>query len=141
MLYRYDTPYKPGSVGRPLPNLEVKVVDPETGKLAGVGKEGELWFKGPNVALGYINNPEATKGSFDSEGFYHTGDLVECGEFLGSVKCQGRAWKVDSSLKANVQPLLCLARRIRTILDQGSTEGAYQVQRVSIFTEKRHDNS
>ncbi|KAJ3327213.1 hypothetical protein HDU93_002089 [Gonapodya sp. JEL0774] len=79
-LYRHDTPYHRGSVGTPLPNMEIKVVDPDTGKLVGFNKEGELWFKGPNVCKGYINNPEATKGSFTDDGFYKTGDIVVINE-------------------------------------------------------------
>lgn len=73
LLYRHDTPYKRGSVGMPLPNLEIKVVDPETKQPVGFNQEGELWVKGPNRSLGYINNPEATKGSFTEDGFYMTG--------------------------------------------------------------------
>lgn len=67
--------------------MEAKVVDPETGELVGVGKEGELLIKGPNVALGYINNPEATEKSF-RDGFYWTGDLVECDE-MGRFTIKG----------------------------------------------------
>ncbi|KAI9030493.1 phenylacetyl-CoA ligase [Hyaloraphidium curvatum] len=80
LLYRHNTPYKRGSVGVPLPNLEVKVVDPETLEPVGYNKEGELWIRGPNVALGYVNNPEATRGSWTEDGFYKTGDLVSCDE-------------------------------------------------------------
>lgn len=73
--------YEPGSVGMPLPNTEVKVVDPTSGEPVGFGKEGELWIKGPQVAvLGYQNNPEATRNAFTSDGWLKTGDLVACNE-------------------------------------------------------------
>ena len=55
---------KPGSVGTPILACRVKI---ENG-------EGEICVKGPNVMLGYYNNPEATAEVFDKDGFFHTGD-------------------------------------------------------------------
>lgn len=71
---------KRGSVGQVLPNTKVKVVDVDTGECVGVGKPGELCVKGPQVCLGYFENPDATAEAIDSEGWFHTGDVVEYDE-------------------------------------------------------------
>jgi len=64
-----------GSAGALLPNTECKIVDVDTGKAVGPTKHGELWIRGPQVMKGYLNNPEATRITIDSEGFLHTGDI------------------------------------------------------------------
>jgi long-chain acyl-CoA synthetase len=69
----------PKSVGKPLPNVEIKLVNDEgktiPWKPGQASEEGEIMVKGPNVMLGYYNLPEETAQSFDSEGYLHTGDL------------------------------------------------------------------
>jgi acyl-CoA synthetase (AMP-forming)/AMP-acid ligase II len=65
-----------GSIGLPMPNMEVRVVDPGTGEDIAVGERGELWCRGPNVMRGYLNNPDATAAAVDEEGWLHTGDFV-----------------------------------------------------------------
>ena len=67
-------------VGVALPNIECKLVDPETGEEVGPGGRGELWVQGPNVMVGYLNNPEATAVTLDAEGYLHTGDVAEVTE-------------------------------------------------------------
>jgi acyl-CoA synthetase (AMP-forming)/AMP-acid ligase II len=64
------------SVGVALPNTECKLIDPETGAEVGPGGRGELWVRGPNVMVGYLNNPEATAITLDEEGYLHTGDVA-----------------------------------------------------------------
>ena len=59
---------KDGSVGTPIIGEEVKIADPDE------NGEGEICVKGPNVMLGYYEDPEATAAVFDSDGFFHTGD-------------------------------------------------------------------
>jgi len=66
----------PGSCGLPVPGLAVRIVDAESGRDADPGKEGELIVRGPNLMLGYYNQPEATAGAI-REGWYHTGDLAK----------------------------------------------------------------
>ena len=61
------------SIGVALPNIECKLVDPETGE---EGSRGELWVRGPNVMREYLNNPEATAETLDADGFLHTGDVA-----------------------------------------------------------------
>ena len=64
------------SVGVPIPNVECKLMDPESGEEVGPGGRGELWVKGPNVMSGYLNNPEATAATLDADGYLHTGDVA-----------------------------------------------------------------
>jgi long-chain acyl-CoA synthetase len=67
---------KPGSVGLPIPNVEVSVQD-DTGKMLGVGGIGEICVRGGNVMLGYWNNPEETANAFRN-GWLLTGDIGYC---------------------------------------------------------------
>jgi acyl-CoA synthetase (AMP-forming)/AMP-acid ligase II len=73
----YNTPNgpRPGSVGVPLANTEMRVVDPATGADVSRGETGELLVRGPQVMKGYLNAPEATAAMLDPEGWLHTGDL------------------------------------------------------------------
>ena len=64
------------TVGRPLPDVEVKIIDPATGLTLPDNEQGELCSRGHVVMLGYYNNPEATKAAIDPEGWLHTGDLA-----------------------------------------------------------------
>ena len=64
-----------GSIGRPLPNTECRIVDPETGEDVAEGERGELWIRGPQVMKGYLNNAEATAATIDADGWLHTGDV------------------------------------------------------------------
>ncbi|WDP83972.1 MAG: AMP-binding protein [Desulfobacter sp.] len=63
------------TVGRALPHIEVKIIDPETGKELGTGEQGEVCCRGYSVMKGYYNNPEATAEAIDKEGWLHSGDL------------------------------------------------------------------
>jgi acyl-CoA synthetase (AMP-forming)/AMP-acid ligase II len=65
----------PGSVGTTVPNTECKIVDAATSRELGRNQDGEIWIRGPQVMKGYLNNPEATRSSVDSDGFFHTGDI------------------------------------------------------------------
>lgn len=66
---------KLGTIGLPIPNTELKLVDPETGEEVALGDPGEICVKGPMVMQGYYNKPEETKKAIDSDGFMHTGDV------------------------------------------------------------------
>ncbi|MFF5498419.1 SDR family NAD(P)-dependent oxidoreductase [Streptomyces aquilus] len=72
-----DGPRVPGSSGTPVPGMDVRLVDPDSG-LDVVGGEGEIWVRGPGVMLGYHNRPEAVAGALRG-GWYRTGDLGRFG--------------------------------------------------------------
>jgi acyl-CoA synthetase (AMP-forming)/AMP-acid ligase II len=78
----------PGSVGRVMPNTELRVVDPRTGGDLGAGEPGELWARGPQVMAGYLGRPDATVEIVDADGWLHTGDL-------GYVDDDGNVFIVD----------------------------------------------
>ena len=65
---------KPGSIGLPLPKLEVRTVDPETGKDVPPGQTGEFWLRGPAVTPGYWHKPDETDKAFEAD-WFKTGDL------------------------------------------------------------------
>ena len=77
------------TVGRMIPNLEAKIVDPETGEDCPPGVQGEICARGYNVMKGYYKMPEATAQAIDREGWLHTGDLGIMDE-NGYFKITGR---------------------------------------------------
>lgn len=64
------------TVGKPLPHIEVKLVDPETGEEVGPGQIGEICCRGYNVMKGYYKMPEMTREVIDEDGWLHSGDLA-----------------------------------------------------------------
>lgn len=71
---------KPGSVGVPLPNTDVKLVDMEDGKtIVPVGEPGEIAFRGPQMCAGYYNMPAETAHAI-RDGWFHTGDVAKMDE-------------------------------------------------------------
>jgi fatty-acyl-CoA synthase len=66
---------KAGTIGPPLPNMETKIVNPDTGQTAAIGEIGELCTRGYHVMLGYFDMPDATAAAIDGDGWLHTGDL------------------------------------------------------------------
>jgi fatty-acyl-CoA synthase len=73
-----DDPFdvRVATVGKPLANAEVQIVDPETHECLPVGQQGELCTRGYLVMKGYDADPEATAEVIDAEGWLHTGDLA-----------------------------------------------------------------
>jgi malonyl-CoA/methylmalonyl-CoA synthetase len=65
---------KPGSIGIPLPELEVRIVDPVSFQDVKPGEVGEIWLRGPTVTPGYWQNPHETEMAFEA-GWFRTGDL------------------------------------------------------------------
>lgn len=77
------------SVGKVLPDVEVKIVDPVSSEQVKTGEQGELCTRGYHVMKGYYNMDEATKQAIDAEGWLHTGDLAVIDE-EGYVQITGR---------------------------------------------------
>ncbi|MGR3502626.1 malonate--CoA ligase [Pseudaestuariivita sp.] len=71
----YDGARIPGTVGLPLPGVEVKVTDAKTGETLGPGNVGQIEVRGPNVFKGYWQMPEKTAAELREDGFFLTGDL------------------------------------------------------------------
>ncbi len=71
-----DGTARPKSIGLPLPDTDVRIVDPANGlRILPPGEVGEMIIKGPQVMLGYLNNPEATANTI-RDGWLYTGDLA-----------------------------------------------------------------
>ncbi|MFX1588689.1 MAG: AMP-binding protein, partial [Promethearchaeota archaeon] len=64
-----------GTVGLPIQNVELKLVDPETGNEVSLGEPGEICARGPLVMQGYYNKPEETAKAIDKDGYMHSGDV------------------------------------------------------------------
>jgi acyl-CoA synthetase (AMP-forming)/AMP-acid ligase II len=77
-----------GSVGWPLANTEVRIVDTTSDRDVETGSEGEILVRGPQVMKGYLNNVEATRTTVDDDGWLHTGDI-------GRVDAEGHLYVVD----------------------------------------------
>ncbi|MFR9260045.1 MAG: AMP-binding protein [Bacteroides cellulosilyticus] len=77
--------FKPGSCGKAVPRMEVKILSPDPENIA-----GEIVCRGPNVMLGYYKNEEATREAIDADGWLHTGDLALM-DAEGNVTIKGRS--------------------------------------------------
>ncbi|MEZ7765897.1 long-chain-fatty-acid--CoA ligase FadD [Haemophilus parahaemolyticus] len=77
---RWDSTEHTGSIGVPVPNTDIRIMD-DTGNEVSIGERGELWVKGPQVMKGYWNRPEDTAEVLH-DGWMATGDIVEMGQDL-----------------------------------------------------------
>ena len=77
--HEFQLGHKEGKVGRPLPGVSVRIVDPETRELLSPGHSGLLLIKGPNVMQGYWEEPEKTSEVIQ-DGWYVTGDIATIDE-------------------------------------------------------------
>ena len=107
----YDGERVPGTVGPPLPDVEVRVVDPDTGTPVPSGDVGMIEVRGPNVFQGYWRMPEKTAEELKPDGFFVTGDL---GRFdpNGYLHIVGRQKDLIISGGFNIYP-----KEIETLLD------------------------
>lgn len=99
-----DTPrelLRGGSYGRVLPGSQLRVIDPETGRLLGVREQGEFIVRGPTLMERYVKRTRAQ--CFDLDGFFHTGDLGFYDED-GNVYFSGRRTEMIKTGGANVSP-------------------------------------
>lgn len=102
---------KPGTVGLPLEDVQVRVVDEENNELS-QGEIGNLQIKGPNVFKGYWEMPEKTKEDFSKDGFFNTGDkgLIDEGGYVSII---GRSKDMIISGGLNVYP-----KEIESLIDK-----------------------
>jgi fatty-acyl-CoA synthase len=102
---KYDDPIelRVGTVGRPLPGIEVKVIDTETGLERPDGISGELCSRGHGVMLGYYKMPEQTARAIDGDGWLHTGDLA-MREPNGYLRITGRLKDIIIRGGENIAP-------------------------------------
>ena len=99
----YDGDRRAGTVGFPLPNIELRVVDPEIGDELPKGDIGSLEVRGPNVFQGYWRMPEKTAEDFRDDGFFITGDIAKFDED-GYITIIGRSKDLVISGGYNVYP-------------------------------------
>jgi len=92
-----------GTVGLPLPGVDLRITDPETGTEKPQGEVGMIELRGPNVFRGYWNMPEKTAEEFRADGFFITGDLGQIDE-RGYVSIVGRAKDLIISGGYNIYP-------------------------------------
>jgi acyl-CoA synthetase (AMP-forming)/AMP-acid ligase II len=99
-------------LGHPLPGLEVRIVDPETGKDVEVGQRGEVLVRGYSTLEGYYKDPEKTASCLDRDGWYHTGDIGSL-DARGTMMFHGRTrdmLKVGGENVAAAEIEACLQR-------------------------------
>ena len=93
-----------GSVGRPMPGIAVRVVNPETFATLAPGQEGLLLVKGPCVMAGYLDEPEKTRQAIREDGWYITGDVAQLDEdgFITITDRLSRFSKVAGEMVSHV---------------------------------------
>ncbi|MCP4959916.1 MAG: AMP-binding protein [Actinomycetia bacterium] len=94
---------KAETIGLPLPQTGVKIIDPESGLVCEIGRTGEICARGYGVMAGYHNNPEATAAAIDDDGWLHTGDLGSMDE-RGYCRILGRLKDMIISGGENIYP-------------------------------------
>jgi malonyl-CoA/methylmalonyl-CoA synthetase len=99
----YDGPRLPGTVGPPLKDVRVRVVDPDTGAALPHEEIGMIEVSGPNVFSGYWRNPEKTAQEFRDDGYFITGDLGKI-DGAGYVHIIGRGKDLIISGGLNIYP-------------------------------------
>ena len=116
----YEGERRAGTVGFPLPGIELKITDSTTGETVAQGDIGEIEVRGPNVFKGYWNMPEKTAEELRKDGFFITGDLGMI-DADGYVQIVGRNKDLIISGGFNIYP-----KEIETILDaqEGVLESA-----------------
>ena len=94
---------KLGTIGRPIPGVAAKIVHPDTMEDLGIGKEGLLMIKGPNVMQGYLNQPEKTSAVI-KDGWYNTGDygMIDNEGFISITGRQSRFSKIGGEMVPHI---------------------------------------
>jgi malonyl-CoA/methylmalonyl-CoA synthetase len=108
----YNGERRAGTVGFPLPGVELRIADAESGEIVPQGGVGIIEVKGPNVFKGYWKMPEKTKAEFRPDGFFITGDVATI-DADGYVTIVGRARDLIISGGYNIYP-----KEIELLIDE-----------------------
>lgn len=119
MVSRFPYPEKDttGSVGRPLPNLDLKLVDENGKDISGYDVRGELCVRGPTVVRGYFENPEANARDWDEDRFFHTGDIAY-------IDGKTQKWYIVDRKKVGSTLFHCAACFANTLAARSSSKSA-----------------
>lgn len=99
-------------LGTPLPGIEVKIMNPETGEEVATGEQGDTWIRGNSIFTEYYKSPEKTAEALDDEGWFHSGDICSINE-VGQLLFHGRLkdmLKVGGENVAAVEIETCLQK-------------------------------
>jgi acyl-[acyl-carrier-protein]-phospholipid O-acyltransferase / long-chain-fatty-acid--[acyl-carrier-protein] ligase len=120
-----DEGHRPGTVGRAIPNVCAKIVDPDTFADLGTNHEGLLWFKGPNIMAGYLNQPEKT-AEVIRDGWYNTGDFAKIDDdgFIQITGRQSRFSKIGGEMVPHIRIEELLTRIVE---DPNDEEGEMRI--------------
>lgn len=108
----YDGERRAGTVGLPLPGVEARIADPQTGRVLNSGETGVLEIRGRNVFKGYWNMPDKTAEEFRADGFFITGDIATTSQD-GYIAIVGRAKDLIISGGYNIYP-----KEVELLLDE-----------------------
>lgn len=108
----YHGERRAGTVGMPLPDIDIRITDRETGKPVADGEIGILEVRGPNVFIGYWRMPEKTREELQEDGYFITGDLAKVDE-QGYVHIVGRDKDLVISGGYNIYP-----KEIEQVIDE-----------------------
>ncbi|MFN0195145.1 MAG: acyl-[ACP]--phospholipid O-acyltransferase [Planctomycetaceae bacterium] len=126
---------KLGTIGRPIPGVSAKIVDPDTFQDLGHNQDGLLWIKGPNVMLGYLHQPEKTAAMI-RDGWYNTGDIAKIDDD-GFISITGRLSRF-SKIGGEMVPHLKIEELIAQIVDtEPSDEPDIKVAVTAVADEKK----
>ena len=111
---------KEGTVGRPIPSVAAKVVDPESGATLPVGETGMLMIQGPNVMRGYLDEPQKT-AEVVKDGWYVTGDIARIDDD-GFIQITGRESRF-SKIGGEMVPHIQIEERMNELVQVDDDEG------------------
>jgi acyl-[acyl-carrier-protein]-phospholipid O-acyltransferase/long-chain-fatty-acid--[acyl-carrier-protein] ligase len=114
-----QTGTKMGTVGRPVPNVMARIVDPDSGEELPQGEAGLMHIKGPNVMLGYLNRPEKT-AEVVQDGWYNTGDIAFIDDD-GFITITGRLSRF-SKIGGEMVPHIRIEEELNQLVDDPAEE-------------------